>query len=248
MGYSETLESIIKNSKLTLREISDICKENYNVKVDPSYISKLQKKKQDPASDTVNIALAKACGANPDTLLFEAYMEKAPVLIKTFFDNFIKYTRNVMKFFIRANNPKKLADMINREVANLSSFDILVEFNKSKLWKEYSVNRQMLREAKKDKEFLRVLEEYKGMPMPDNSMAPVIPEGAILNLENPKDISSGNIIIAKLPNEDRIVIRRYVPVGDNIVLIAENKNFEPVTFEKDTLTIICKVNSITLEI
>lgn len=248
MGYSDTLEAMIKNSKLTLREISDICLQKYNVKVDPSYISKLQKKKQDPASDSVNIALAKACGASPDNLLFEAYMEKAPELIKTFLDYFIKYARNVMKFFFAVTNPRKIARAINKEVDKLSAFDLMNEFIKSKLWKEFSINRQMLREFKKDKEFSSLIDELRGLPMPDNSMAPIIPEGAILNFENTRNISSGNIVVAELPNEERFLIRRYVPVGDNIILIAENKNFEPMTFAKDSLSIVCKVNSITLEI
>ena len=59
----------------------------YGVSINPSYISKLRTGKQPPASDDVNIAIAKACGFEKqiEDFLFEAYLEKSPEYIKIYY-------------------------------------------------------------------------------------------------------------------------------------------------------------------
>ena len=83
MSYSNFLSKTIKESGYSLRDIATLCEKQCNVKITASYLSKLQKEgNKNPASEPVNIAIAKVCKINPDDLLFEADMERAPESVK----------------------------------------------------------------------------------------------------------------------------------------------------------------------
>jgi len=86
MGYYEVLKNMIDGSGLSHKEIAEICKINGH-KVDPSYISKLVNRKLAPASELMNTNLAKACNHNPELLIIEAYIYKAPDIIKRLLSN-----------------------------------------------------------------------------------------------------------------------------------------------------------------
>ena len=50
MSYSSYLSNIIKESGYSLRDIASLCEKKYNVEITASYLSKLQKGSQTPAS------------------------------------------------------------------------------------------------------------------------------------------------------------------------------------------------------
>jgi transcriptional regulator with XRE-family HTH domain len=77
MKYHEILKRYIKNSRLTLSEICEMLKPHgYNM--DKSYLSRLQNGKADPASETLNKALATITNGNAEKLLTAAFLHKAP--------------------------------------------------------------------------------------------------------------------------------------------------------------------------
>lgn len=62
-------------------------------------------------------------------------------------------------------------------------------------------------------------------------MSPLVPDGTHLQLNDPSNVSNGDIVVT-LVAKDKYIIRRYVPVDNKVILIAENTSFEPLTFSK----------------
>jgi len=84
MGYAEMLDEIISESELSLRQISNLCKQ-FNISITPSYISQLKNGKLPPPSPEVSLALAKVCNSKKQAqLVFQGYMEKAPDVIREY--------------------------------------------------------------------------------------------------------------------------------------------------------------------
>lgn len=67
--YKDLLDSYIKNSGLTLEEISNKCKEKYDLKIHPTYIGKLRNGSRPPASYEATAILAKVLNGDPLLLL-----------------------------------------------------------------------------------------------------------------------------------------------------------------------------------
>jgi len=235
---------MVKKSGLTLREIADKCRD-YHVRIDQSYISKLQKNNQAPASDEVNIAIAKACGAEPDELLYEAYMIKIPESIKNFFDELIKNIKDIIKFTLTVNNPE-FKTIIKQQIDTLSDFKIIKEFlNTNSIFRKN--NRALTRKYGYKKLKERFKQIMPGLPMFDDSMAPMIPKDAFIQTSLSSKINSGDIVLVMLTDETYL-IRRYVTIDEKIILIADNKKFEPLTIEKESIEFMSKVQSITIPV
>lgn len=81
MKYSDLLKKYIKESRLTLDEVSEKIEEE-GLTASKQYLSKLQNGKTPPASEKMNKALARITGGDEEKLIFEAYMEKAPDEVK----------------------------------------------------------------------------------------------------------------------------------------------------------------------
>ena len=252
MSYSKFLTEIIKNSKKSLRQISLECKNKYNVKATASYLSKLQTGGQTPASDNVNIAVAKVCGVNPDDLLFEASLERAPEDVKKLVDtmvNFIKGMYLSFKGVTEASSPEieaeinKYLNMSNRQFIN-AMLENDIDFENPF---EIGVPLKEDIENKNDKVNDLFMKFSIGFKMLDSSMFPVIQEGARIELDTTAELKNGDIV-AVVISEDKYLIRTYVKSGKNIILIPENKNFETLTFKESDIDIRGKVKSITIDL
>ena len=249
LSYHETLSRIIKNSGLTLRDLSEKCKEEYNLRIDPSYLSKLQSGKQSPASDEVNITIAKVCDADVEELLFEAYMEKAPDSIKLFMKNMINYFRKMTIAMSKAQVPKEIAETYEKIINDTPSWEFV----------KVMLNEESLKLPEQDgtifyesdnpehKNILIAANPLLNIPMPDNSMEPIIPQGAALQLGEVDEIEENDIVLAVIDGKDSVV-RRYVLVEDKIILIAENTKFKPIITDKESVVIVGKVKSFIKEL
>ncbi|MHB1419937.1 MAG: S24 family peptidase [Bacillota bacterium] len=248
MSYQKTLASMISKSQKSLREIAKLCDEQ-GVNIDPSYISKLQSgKDQAPASEKVNIAIAKACAGDPDTLLFEAYMDKAPQIINEFVTKTVNLYREIIKSVLLSQLPKEQALIIENNLDSLSDrkfiqmivnegFDLPPQINEN----------TFIAKDQDDKDVKILVGPLFSVSMPDDSMYPIIPKGASFQLETPDRLINGDIVIIKL-QDNSFLVRRYVPIDNKIVLIAENKGYEAQTFDADTITIAAKVKSVFIDL
>ncbi|MFR2535320.1 MAG: S24 family peptidase [Clostridia bacterium] len=247
MSYSSYLSDSIKSSGLSLRSIATLCEKNYNIKISAAYLSKLQKEGNNPASEKVNIAIAKVLGINPDDLLFEADFERAPESVKQTIDQLVSYLKS---FFISTNDTtisndanvqlaleselNKYLHMSNREFLNLladnKNFDYSNPF-----------------ELQPD-EFEDTLLKFSiNIPMKDNSMFPLIRQGAKLEIVKLEEYTNGDIISVDLP-DGKNLIRTYVESGDNIVLVPANSEFETLTIPKKNIFIKGKIKSYTVDL
>lgn len=252
MSYSKFLTEIIKNSKKSLRQISLECKNKYNVKATASYLSKLQTGGQTPASDNVNIAVAKVCGVNPDDLLFEANLERAPEDVKKLVDIMVNFIKSMYISFKGADttNNEEVETEINRYL-NMNNRQFLKEMLENSIDFENPLEIDIPLQENIENENNKVNDLFMkfsiGFKMLDSSMFPVIQEGAKIELDTTAELKNGDIV-AVVISEDKYLIRTYVKSGENIILIPENKNFETLTFKESDIDIRGKVKSITIDL
>jgi|GEM_PF-2490430 len=245
MSYSETLAGMVGKSGLTLREIAGRCQE-FGVSIDPSYISKLQSGSQSPASDEINTALAKACGENPEDLLFEAYMDKAPALMQQFIGQLLSFFREVAGI-LAASLPENMATITHTTFIDLPDRVLMRRILREEELRDAikAVFVSALSEPAdfsfRDNNLNLSMLQLLGITMPDTAMAPLIPAGARLSLDY-TEAGLGDIVLATLPDGTNTV-RRYVPAGDKVILLATDPTLAPLTYDAAAVKIIGRVKS-----
>lgn len=86
MNYTEMLNKIVKESKMSNIDIVKKCEE-MGEKITPNYLSILRNTNGRIPSENVSKALAKACNAKKeDILIVQAYIDKAPKKIMSFIE------------------------------------------------------------------------------------------------------------------------------------------------------------------
>lgn len=256
MSYSEFLEKTIKDSGYSLRMIAGQCERKYNVKITSSYLSKLQTGAQTPASKEVNIAIAKVCKINPDDLLFEADFERAPESVKKLTNQMITFLK---KFFMQSLSELKIEDTsiqenvdneINRYL-NMSTREFVQAINEYDTLlntaNPFELNLGEINESRNTKIEDVFMKFSVGKIMLDNSMFPIIKQGAKLELIQLNEYDNGDIVSVLLEDE-KSIIRTYVDAGKNVVLIPANNEFETLAIPKNKIKINGKVKSYTVDL
>lgn len=108
MNYTEMLNRIIKKSGLKGVDIVNRCAEN-GVKFTQNYLSVLRNTEGKIPSDEVSKAIAEACDKNnPDILVVQAYLDKAPDKIinflQTIYDSAMQTTKTMIKKHLSEKN------------------------------------------------------------------------------------------------------------------------------------------------
>lgn len=255
MSYANFLSNTIKNSGYSLRAIASICEKKYNVKITASYLSRLQQEgNRNPASEKVNIAIAKVCGINPDDLIFEADLERAPENVKNIVDLMVNYIKSMYISLMPNINIKdtkaqeEFESEINKYI-NMGTREFITEMlNQESLDIENPLEQNIFI-PQEDSELLNemFMKFTVGIKMLDNSMFPIIKQGAKIELIKLDEYSNGDIISVQL-NDNTNLIRTYVESGNNVVLIPANQDFETLTVPKKDIEIKGKVKSYTIDL
>lgn len=253
MSYANFLSNTIKNSGYSLRAIASLCEKKYNVKITASYLSRLQQEgNRNPASEKVNIAIAKVCGINPDDLIFEADLERAPENVKNVVDLMVNYIKSMYISLIPNVNIKdsKAQEIFESEMnkyINMGTREFITELLNQELDLENPLEKDFSI-SEEDNEILNemFMKFTVGIKMLDNSMFPIIKQGAKLELVKLEEYYNGDIISVELNNTN--LIRTYVESGNNVVLIPANQDFETLTIPKKDIEIKGKVKSYTIEL
>ncbi|QDX92453.1 S24 family peptidase [Brevibacillus laterosporus] len=240
MDYYKMLIDMIEKSGLTLQEIANRCEVEHGVKINRSYISKLQTRKQAPASDEVNVALAKVCGGDVEKFRYEGYIEKAPDFIKDFIQEVSIVLKEMSMVTLKKHFPEKLLEKSITEIDNRSALDIL------------EISKKYLAEIKNGVQDLfdpELMLSFVGFEMKDDSMEPVIPKGSIVNIDYRKVINNGDIVFVSLveSNEENYLIRRAINLGDKVMLISEKSHYEAQEIEKKAIKHMWKVTATRIE-
>lgn len=255
MSYANFLSNTIKNSGYSLRSIASLCEKKYNVKITASYLSKLQQKKnKNPASERVNIAIAKVCGINPDDLIFEADLERAPENVKNIVELMVNYIKSLYINFIPSINFKdtekqEIFESEMNKYINMGTREFITEMlNQENLDIEDPLEQSILIPQEDSDLMQDIFMKFTiGITMLDNSMFPIIKQGAKIELIKLDEYSNGDIVSVELKDGTNI-IRTYVESGNNIVLIPANQDFETLTISKKDIEIKGKVKSYTIEL
>ena len=254
MSYSSFLAKTIKESNLSLRAIAALCEKNYNVKVTASYLSKLQQEgNKNPASEKVNTAIAKVCEINPEDLIFEADLERAPETVKLTINELVEFIKKlffqIQKHVCTSSKESELniESEINRYL-NMSTREFLQAITKEEAVIESCENPFELGFDLNNDDLEDFLMKFSiNILMEDNSMFPIIKQGAKIELVKLDKYSNGDIVSVELKNEKRL-IRTYVESGNDIILIPANQDFETLTIPKEEINIKGKVKSYTIEL
>lgn len=253
MSYSKYLSKIIKESGLSLRAIANLCEKNYNVKISAPYLSKLQKEgNKNPASEKVNVAIAKVCRTNPDDLVFEADFERAPETVKQTINQLIEFIRGFLiqtqsQFSIKDKQKELEVQSEMNRYLNMSSRELLQFTIQYSELEENENPFEMGFDLDNDNVDDLLMKFSLDIPMNDNSMFPTIKEGAKIELVKLDEYKNGDIVSVNIDN-DTTLIRTYFESGKNVVLIPDNRDFKTLTLPKKDIIINGKVKSITIEL
>jgi SOS regulatory protein LexA len=157
VDYSQLVDSYIKQSGLSLAEITKRMKDEKGVKVDRTYISKLRKNPKYAATDDINRALAEVTGGDPNRLVWagliygsEPLVRQALMLID---DEVITRAMMILDFIPGYFN------MSEDEQMKYEDYDAVRKFwgalSESMVNKERSLNRATIKDKVKNKMLIR---------------------------------------------------------------------------------------------
>lgn len=242
--YSVTLSQMISHCGLTLQQISMKC-ERMGVPVVPSYISKLQTGKQAPPSDKVSEVLAKACGGDPEVLIYEGYLEKAPDFMRNLLRSLADMSREMVRQIAIPSVPEDFRALIETQLNSVSDLELIKQFASDDV--KQALSPTMILQDHEDHDVRFIANPLLNLTMPDESMEPRIPANAKLQLSDAKEFHSGDIILVALPDQ-KYSIRRYISVHDSIILVPESKFFEPILFDPSQMHIVGQVTGVVLNL
>lgn len=268
MSYKVILSDAIDKSGLTLKEISKLCKD-HGVKITESYISQLRSGKLTTPSTEISEALAHALNINPEILVIESYLDKAPeVLIEFLRRTRIFHNHDTFKFSseeldFRSEMNKRI-DSLKEELEKEPFSKFILSVNESDMM-ETAINYSLVSSSfynfydmldldnniktKPDISFEEILSITKKSPfeyetaigdVEDDSLEPLISNGSKVVIDE-KTHTPGDLVHYWDMDSQNYLIRRYYISADNIILIAPNSKYEPIIKPKSQVQILGKV-------
>lgn len=258
MPYTQLLNQMISKSGLTVKEIAERCTQS-GAKVTPAYISTLKNDKNDRVpSDELSRAIAKACGADENLLVIQAYLDKAPKEVSEAINSLKKFFSMGLMGFIEnefttqeQKNIEKIADEMPMAefVSLLAKTNEKLDIKKLPGPMSYKVTNQS------DELIIKqTLSQAAGIAVSDNGMAPIINKGNKVTVEIKalKEYKTGDILcFTEKEAPKKILVRKAVFNGEgrkSITLLPVNAEFTPKTVNTDSLIILGKVKQIIVDL
>ncbi len=242
MSYSKLLRKIVAESPYNYAQLVEECNKR-GVKFDKAYISKLANGKVPPPSADISRMIANVCGTDERPLVLEGYIEKAPKEIREAFTS-IKYMVAVtalgaVENYIDKNTLKELEEQLKTEP--IADFIISIIDNKEST--EINVNNRFELKAQ-DNDLNVIMQEPLAFIVKDNSMFPIIPEGAEITLKIQEKYESGDILAIRINKQEDFIVR-YSLFKDNEIVLTPLNNIEnkysKLTYKLNEVTILGKV-------
>lgn len=249
MHYSLMLDDIIKNSGLSLRQITRRCAD-MDYEITPSYISQLKNGKLPPPSEEISIILARVCGEkNPLRLVFQGYLEKAPEIIKKYILKSAAVNRQLLNLNLQ-NDSQEISDELQEYVNDL---DIITSLDLTNKYIE-SMNNS------KQSDFFEEINSLSGAVykpenensessfffLRDTSMEPLIHMNAHIKIVPTKrELLKNRDVVAFYPQNSKTpLVRRFYEQNNQIILVPENKEHDIFVFyHEDEFNYLGKVIS-----
>ena len=235
MTYAEMLESIISESELSLRQISNRCRD-LNLAITPSYVSQLKNGKLPPPSEEVSMTIAKVCGSNKQAhLVFQGYMEKAPSLMKEYMLAASSLNKAMIESLCKAADTEFSGQMQEyiKSLDILAALDLSSQFvslddpeKAANLVKEITLAAGGVTQADTKGDLINMF-------LGDGAMAPLIPTHSYVYIMPTKlDLLKDRDIIAFYTDNRKIPTLRWILfIRDKVFLLPEDKSHQAFCFD-----------------
>jgi len=249
MAYARLLEKIINNTEYSNVDIANKCKE-LGVNVDRTYINKLLNNKSKPPKEEISRAIAKVCGADERLLVLEGYIDKAPTEIVNVLKQ-IKFLTSVAALNIFDNyfskNSELFLEQLKLQLDNEPLSDFLITILDSN---STNINFEDLglQFSEKNDNYNINLTAPVEITVTDNSMFPIVPQNAHINLQLKETYNNGEIIALKLKGKEDLLVRYIFYTDNDIMLTALNQDFTPIICKKEDILIMGKVTKVITKI
>jgi len=246
MAYSKVLKKIIAKTNYTQEEVAKKCTE-LGAKVGRSYITKLLNSKKEVPSENISRAIAKVCDADERILVLEGYIEKAPKEIKEAFNSvrnmLMLCSINILENHIDTQTINELSESLKEEP--LAEFIVsLIEKSKNVI----NIKETGMEIEAENENLILNLTKTMGIKVEDNSMYPLIKQNDEVIIQLEERYINGDILLIKINNDNKIVIRQVVFLGNEVELIPLNKEYKIKTYKREDITILGKVKKVITEI
>lgn len=232
MTYSQMLDSIITDSKLSLRQLALKC-ENLGLSITPSYISQLKNNKLPPPTPEVSIAIAKACSSKLQAaLVFLGYMEKAPDIIKNYMNTSTKLYRLMLENLCDGQTNVPLTPEAREFISKLdviSAFELTNNYlneGKFDLTKELAEEMILVSGGA-----IKTNNDMITTFINDSSMSPTIPLHSMLYIMPTKAafIKEKDIIAIYPQGRKMVTLRRVFFLKDQVLLIPDDNTHDIIS-------------------
>jgi hypothetical protein len=247
MSYKEVLNKVIDYSNLSIRKISEES-QKLGKSISPAYISQLKNGKTTPATEEVNLTIAKICNyPDPEELVFEAYIENAPEVIKDLINSLSNFFQGTFLLSMTKALPENISEELKYKFNELPRYQILKAFSNE------AVTSSLLNVV--DDSIVLDDEENSKIIIPnigffrilDDSMEPTIIKGAKIQINNKERIGMGDIGLFQLKDEKYGLIRRYFEKEGFIFLVPDNKDYPIVKCNQERIISSSKVSAVITE-
>lgn len=258
MPYSQLLKSLIEKKRYSNKYVSKQC-ELLGEPIAESYISKLLKGEDNIVpTEKKNEVLAKVLGVDVKLLNLEAFLDKCPEEII----NFLNIARSsIFYVFTNIYNNSFTEEDFDKVSASLNEMplsEFLIKINELK--DEAKISKETDRlinriENGNPETIVMKLPELIGIPVSDDSMAPLIPAGSNVTLELRSDYENGEILCLQKKGEDRFFVRtclfmkgNYLKGGKVVLQPMNMQNYKAEEVNTNDIVILGKVKSIVKNI
>jgi|GEM_PF-524192 len=268
MGYKESLSKIIKDSGLTLRDVESRCKAQ-GVSVSNSYLSQIKSGKLPPPTEEVTRAICQACNVDPENMIIEGYLEKAPPIVRDYFIQSVQINKDLLTvclpYLYEQHNESYVEDLKDQiqysdMILTLPYAVSYLEKLKRKTGLKTKYDNASLYDGSETSNMLETLDKTEHF-ISDDSMEPLIPKNSKLAVASYKQYQGKKKSLLEVPPEDKDIIyfidlengtekvRRLYLRDNTIMLVPENKNYDIKTLKSlEGIHIYGKVVSYTASI
>lgn len=247
--YSKLLTKIIAESGYTAKEVIEKCNEIGNG-IDTTRLSKLQSGKLSAPSSRVSRDLARVCNADERLLVLEGYLEKAPQEIIDAFlsikSSMVASALNIFKKNFSKDNQKYFND-VKKELEKEPLAEFIVTLIDGGV-ENISITENGIDMQTMKNDVKVTLSQPTTLPVKDNAMFPIIPEGSKVYLEMQEKYNNGDILAVKTKDNENIIIREILYSKNCIILVPLKKEYEVLTYNKNDVTLIGKVTDVLTSI
>lgn len=217
MSYNQQLNLIIEKSGKSIKEIAIECKEQ-GVNITQSYIGILKNNKDRIPSEEISEAISKVCNENPERLIIEGGIDKAPQLLKDKMEAIRDCYKKLMIRFI-APTEELPSDEIMNKIPYYQMLDGFIE----------TINNSLnMVEGNNSTEVENLLKEITEYEIYNDNLTPIINKGKkfkIINIPLNRYLY-GDILAFR--NNEKLEYKQIVAFNGTYFTLKDNKGFYEV--------------------